>query len=113
MIVDICLIILLDRRRGGTVSIVEAILVNSVGIELLVVMIREFMIVAILPDSRGTEPLVVVFTGCLNGISRASCLAGLLMSYVDIALVMDLVGTGSLGAKPSLSAVPKRDRSLG
>jgi hypothetical protein len=58
------------------------------------------MMAAVLVDDRGTELLVVVLTGCVDG---ASCSVVLLASYVEVALAVDLVGAGSLGVGPSMA----------
>lgn len=44
-----------------------------------------------------------VFTGCVDTISRASCSAVPLVSYIEAALVVELVGTGSLDARSSIA----------
>ena len=46
----------------------------------------------------GAKSLAAVFTGCVDTLGRASCSAILSTSYVKVALVVELVGAGSLGA---------------
>jgi len=41
----------------------------------------------------------VVFTSCVDTISRVSCLAVPLVSYVKAVLVVELVGAGLLDAR--------------
>jgi len=72
-IVDICSIASLDTRGDGAASAVKAVLANG----------------------RGTELLVVVFTGCVGVIGGASASAVPLVLHLKRALVVGLVGAGS------------------
>jgi hypothetical protein len=102
-IVDICSIAPLDTLGDGAASVVTAVLADGGGAELLVAAVREFTMVAVLVGDRSSELLVVVLTGCVDGIGGASCSALLSSSHVEAALVVDLVGAGSLGAGVSVA----------
>ena len=52
----------------------------------------------VLVDDSGTELLVMVFTGCRDTIGGLTCLVMPLVSHVEAALAVDLVGAGSLDA---------------
>jgi len=70
-IVNISLIIPLDRRRDSTTLLVAAVLVDRAGVEFSVV-VGAFKIAAILVNSRGVEFLGIVFTSSVNIASRAT-----------------------------------------
>ena len=96
-IVDIWSVASLDTRGDGAVSVMGAVLVDGVGADFLIM-------AAVLVGGRSAELLVVAFTACAPTIDRASCSAVPMVSPVDTALVVDLVGAGSLDVRSSLLA---------
>jgi hypothetical protein len=77
---------------------VVTVLVDGGGTELLASVVGEFTMAAVLVDDTGAELLAVVFPGCVDVIGGVSCSVILLASHVEAALVVDVVGTRSLGA---------------
>jgi hypothetical protein len=72
---------------GSAARALIIMLVNSKGAELLALVIREFIIAAVLMNNKSAKLLVIVFTGCVDIIGGLSCLVILLALYVEAALV--------------------------
>jgi hypothetical protein len=89
------LVVLLNICEGGAAKALITMLINNKGVELLALVVKEFIITVVLVNNKGAKLLVIVFTDYMNVIGGLSCLVILLALHIKATLV-DIVGTRSL-----------------